>query len=401
MMKRRTLKLILPFLFLTFFYQNCGFVEQPRVEDLSSRSAASSFGHAPTQTTCIACHRGSVPPSSALVPVGATKSLFLHSAEFGGDKDCIDCHGAAPENFGKNWQGAIFNHKTGSGASVASCVACHTGNRPSGPAGVSQFDHATGGGLGDCIGCHKAAGISWSTQAYSHTPLPISCSSCHASARPTVTTTLPSGATKNLYQHKVEFNGLADCVACHTKLPANAGVTWAGGTFNHKSNTGGALNTCLPCHQQERPMGPAGGSGFDHALNGGTGDCVSCHKSAGISWTAGQFSHSPVPTACISCHVSDRPNTTTFFPSATANGRYVHTTQFRGLNDCASCHTTVPANVGVRWSGGYYDHRNANGGQITKPACATCHTGTNGDGFYDHDNAAGNRSTTPPCSTCH
>ena len=74
----------------------------------------------------------------------------------------------------------------------SSCNSCHASARPSLP-------HPSGG---DCVSCHTHP--DWAKQKEGigqlvHDPMPSSCNSCHASARPSLPH--PSGG---------------DCVSCHT-----------------------------------------------------------------------------------------------------------------------------------------------------------------------------------------
>ena len=191
-------------------------VQQPSVTP-AKRTA--QFDHTGFTSTCIACHSGDLPsgPAGSAGPNGTTH--FDHS-QGGGTGDCVTCHASIPANIGVTWEGALFGHSP----QTTSCVACHVSDRPSGPVGMvgtygtSQFDHSLGGGTGDCV-------------------------------------------------------------TCHTLIPANIGVQWAGGYYSHSP----APTTCITCHIKDRPVGPAGTQMFDHA-NGGQGDCVVCHNHPGVTF---------------------------------------------------------------------------------------------------------------------
>ncbi len=356
-----------------------------------------TFVHTPSPASCTSCHVTDRPNAATYVPAGTTKDIFVHSTIYKGDTDCVTCHTSVVANIGVRWAGGKFDHKTNAGVLPSTCVNCHLGNRPVGPVGNPAYDHANGG-TGDCIGCHTSAGVTWVTTMFNHSPTPTSCNTCHASARPAPTALLPAGATKDQYLHSVGFNGSADCVSCHTSVPANVGVRWAGGTYNHKTNANTNVATCTPCHDKQRPVGLIGNPPYDHA-NGGTGDCVSCHKNIGTVWSGGQFSHTPTPTSCNTCHLSARPSAATLLPVGAKADQYQHATQFNGLGDCVGCHIRATANIGVRWSGGSYNHLSNTGATVT--SCSPCHDsqrpiGPVGTPPFDH--ASGG---TGDCATCH
>lgn len=259
----------------------------------------------------------------------------------------------------------------------STCVNCHADTMPQVPIGSSNFSHSTIGSQ-DCFVCHNNAGKNWLTSQFTHTPAPTSCTSCHNTTRPASTQYFakdPTAPNLNLYAHATQYNGGADCVSCHTSTPANIGVRWAGGSYNHLTNTGATVTTCKDCHTGSRPTTLVGASQFNHTLNG-QGDCNQCHTNPGSNWATGAFSHTPTPTSCTSCHNSARPASTQYFakdPAAPNLNLYAHATQYNGGADCVSCHTTTPANIGVRWAGGSYNHKTNTGATVT--TCQDCHTG--------------------------
>jgi hypothetical protein len=106
---------------------------------------------------------------------------------------------------------------------------------------------------------------------------------------------------------------LPDCATCHTSAAsANGFTSWAAEAIANGTNTAlstlgvfhsnissNSLTTCQSCHSNERPVGPVGSPSFDHA-NGGTGDCVSCHKisgNIGLTWAGAQAVPSTVTIA--------------------------------------------------------------------------------------------------------
>lgn len=281
--------------------------------------AGALFSHMPIPTQCATCHEGNRPLD---VVAG-----FSHDA--GGSGDCSSCHFSP----GVKWSGATFSHTP----NPASCNDCHANKRPVGLVGTPPFDHASGGS-GDCVSCHKQPGVVWSGAKYDHTPTPTSCNDCHAGKRPVGLVGSPP------FDHA--SGGSGDCVSCH-KQP---GVLWSGASFSHKP----APASCNNCHEAKRPVGLIGTPPFDHAI-AGKGDCVSCHKQPGVTWSGASFSHSnPVPTTCIGCHLSKRP-------SAVVNG-FDHSVS--GTGDCVTCHKQP----GVSWAATTYTHN------PVPATCANCHS---------------------------
>ena len=187
---------------------------------------------------------------------------------------------------GLAWRGGTYAHEPYPG----SCAECHAAERPT--AVVNGFSHDSGGS-GDCASCHHSPGVRWSDGAFSHTPAPANCSGCHAGSRPTGLVGTPP------FDHAIA--GTGDCKSCHAVQSATQ-RDWSGGSFSHSP----APTACIDCHLGIRPVGPAGTPPFDHA-NGGTGDCVSCHRpksATQTNWSGAGFSHSPTPATCNGCHVT-------------------------------------------------------------------------------------------------
>lgn len=106
----------------------------------------------------------------------------------------------------------------------------------------------------DCSSCHNVN--SWKQGMVSHTPTPLECTSCHASAKPTTV------VNQMYHLHP----GLPDCVSCHAQ---SAGVVWSGASYSHSPSP----TTCQDCHEQNRPSNHHVGE-----------DCVGCHR-PGNSWS--------------------------------------------------------------------------------------------------------------------
>lgn len=133
---------------------------------------------APAPATCLPCHGGERPTSTAgwqsasyaSIPfdyVGNPQGRTTH----GDAQDCAVCHaGPGTGAFGgsQNWLGGHFNHDP-AGVAGTTCIACHASQRPAAPitgSGASaSFDHSING-TGDCIGCHQATVLAGSYQNY-------------------------------------------------------------------------------------------------------------------------------------------------------------------------------------------------------------------------------------------
>lgn len=186
-----------------------------------------------------------------------------------------------------------------------------------------------------------------------------SCTNCHEKDRPAPANGIPHG------------NG-GDCVSCHKPAP-----TWPLSLTSGFSHTP-VPTSCNSCHLNKQPQGLI--NRFDHALITGQ-DCVGCHKAnVGISWAGGVYGHSPTPTSCTTCHAANLPTGTV--PN-TIDG-FNHSATYG--SECASCHLTVTTNLGVRWSGGFFNHNNNNAGSFT--SCSPCH-----DTRQHHDGTN--------CTSCH
>ncbi|MGE4132037.1 MAG: cytochrome c3 family protein [Bdellovibrionales bacterium] len=372
--------------------------------------AQAAFNHSPTPTSCASCHANG---AAYLAIAGQIMNQMRHVIT--GLPDCARCHSARSQ--ASNWASwvAETGYPNGSNAARASlgvfhtnfgstlntCSTCHTNERPIGPSGASGYNHATGGGMNDCVGCHSATasniGKTWAGAKTSDHTLQANCTTCHATGAQYV-------AIRNVpYNQMVHtFTGLGDCNSCHapqasasnwTSWVAESGYTAGSngdraqlGIFHSKY--GSTPVSCATCHTAERPSGAVGASGFNHTTGGGTGDCATCHTrvaaNIGKSWKGATVDHSGY-TTCLSCHSGDVPNG--YVPNTTSG--FNHAAQYG--TECASCHTVVKANVGVTWAKGYFDHVKAFPDISTNQNinCSTCHNRR-----FEHH-------STQNCYACH
>jgi len=300
---------------------------------------------------------------------------------------------------------------------LATCSQCHS------PAGwtVLGFDHSvTGFAL---VGTHMS-------------PTPTPCASCHVNNNYTLSSTDCYGCHQAAFVSTQTMGGsvpnhvtanfpitASACASCHPI------TTWAAGTFDHASfgfplTNGHANVACNLCHinnnyslqiaatdcgnsqchlttynQTNAPPHAANPNSFPIA------QCSTCHTT--LSWTAA-FDHSttgfaltglhvsPVPTPCISCHVSNNYNLTSaacinchltqWNSTQTLGGAVPNHVTSMFPQDCSICHSTI------NWTTSTFNHSATKFpllGAHTTVACATCHT----------DNYAGTLPTT--CVPCH
>ena len=289
---------------------------------------------------------------------------------------CIACHAV-------NYAAATPPHSPAVFPAGA-CATCHTT-----AAWNTPFDHAarttfplTGAHVGvACANCHGDGVYAGRSTA---------CASCHAAAYASAT---PPHTPASFPQ--------AQCAACHGT------TTWAGGLFNHTTNTTFPLTgahvpvACASCHG-------------DAVYAGKSTACYSCHAPAYAGATSPPHSPAAFPTstaACTGCHNTTawQPSTfshasTTFaltgaHPAVACTGCHNASTWATPGADCASCHmtdyngTTNPA------------HSVAGGFPTT--GCV-CHTTATWLGATSFDHTAGGfplagMHATPPrvCTDCH
>ncbi len=283
-------------------------------------------------TACADCHASSMPigfvgPTATNPARSPASSEMKHDAVLWSKglptkasavpQDCAVCHVTPTMTMSATWATSRAGttparfHVSLTAAPLPqpnSCVDCHANSRPAVPLTSAnaalpanvQFDHSVAEALGDCTSCHLNGGAtqwsSWSGGQFhlAGSATPTSCLPCHASERPTSTSTWVSTTYKNSpFDDVPNTLGIGhgagqDCVTCHAGPGTGTwGGTpkqnWAGGYFLHGAGTTSAT-TCFQCHTTQRPdlvYGAAAASAlpgsFDHSVNG-TGDCFGCHQ---------------------------------------------------------------------------------------------------------------------------
>lgn len=286
------------------------------------------YGHDPAPAACTSCHStGGIRPSYPAVHISTV------------GKDCKACHQASVTASYANWTSGVYGHTP----APSNCAGCHADNavKDSFPAG-----HIAVNGL-DCKSCHQASVTgnygNWTGGVFSHNPEPATCKTCHA-----------DGASRDSFPVGHITVGTLDCKACHQATLTNY-TSWAGAIFNHNP----VPATCGSCHSDGAP--------YDrfppvHVPTSGN-DCVTCHSSsiAGgfANWQNGQYSHSPAPSSCASCHS----------PGGLHNSLPTDHFATNGV-DCKSCHVNSVNNGYADWFGGIFSHTTT---IINQKNCNSCH----------------------------
>ncbi len=272
------------------------------------------------------------------------------------------------------------------------CEVCHDASSWTVPWPSPSFDHATTGYVltgrhaqAACSGCHQDLRFRRVASACADCHLDVHrrrfgarCDDCHDTSgwdvRDASRAAHPATGFPLLGAH-----AMLDCDACHQGSPGEEHTTIPA--------------DCLSCHDAdyEATRDP------DHAANGFSTDCVSCHGMTASGWGSGSFIHSPAfpltgahaaatcaschatgyagtPTDCYGCHRPDYEGTTD--PGHVAAGF---------STDCRACHNDVS------WDDADFDHASSGfplTGAHTTTTCVACH-------------ASGYTGTPTDCYACH
>ena len=183
-------------------------------------------------TTCLDCHANNRPSGAVpAVPSLITPTAFDHANGMG---ECASCH-VPPTTTNLTtppsvalWASGSFHPKAGP---PTSCSSCHEPQRPTSTNGWvagnvnAPFDFSNHGNGTDCASCHGQTNSfvtmsGWQGGFFKHVASTTSCSSCHASQRPT--------QIVNTFDHST--SGMGDCAGCHNR--ALSGVIAQAGAPN-------------------------------------------------------------------------------------------------------------------------------------------------------------------------
>lgn len=376
---------------------------------------------APTPTTCLPCHQGERPTSTATWASPTFRNApfdFVDNAAgitHGAGQDCVLCHvssGTGVWGVNQNWQGGTYAHDPGTVADTT-CIACHSSQRPDlvvgNAAALLEFDHVVNGS-GDCIGCHQASVARGAYEAFFNPatgtlpggdwrdgvtyPGAFPIGSQTQSFTVTETRLLRSG-TNNLVTDTTSVTTTIYNQMVHTSaaLPA---------ALDSGSPTSPDGTVCWHCHTNTNGVVSSFIEGRYHdalttfsAVPGGavtpvaqpTDRCVDCHAAPRNIAASAPSVLQPMDHAAI------------FTAPVTIRGRSV--SGVAGI-DCSTCHTSP----GTRWNDGVF---HARVGAAVPADCTQCHYPTmanrvdadvvDGTTFAMHH--ASVAITFQNCQTCH
>jgi hypothetical protein len=353
-------------------------------------------------------------------------------------QDCSTCHTTV------NWDGANFNHATTGFALVGlhsdqQCAACHINNNYSLTSAACwnchQTDynsttnppHKAGNFPQDCVPCHGASALSWTTGAFDHSTTGFTlvglhatqqCTACHINNNYNLT----SAACVNC--HINDYNGATnpphksagfpqDCTLCH----GTSALSWTTATFDHSTTgfplTGSHISLqCVQCHVNNNYTLSSGAcwnchqadynatTNPNHKAANFPQDCSTCHST--VNWTSATFNHASTgftlvgvhaTQQCTACHINGNYSLTS---AACWN---CHQTDYNGASnpphkasgfpqDCVPCH----GSTAVDWTSATFNHASTGFtlvGVHATQQCAACHINNN----YSLTSAA--------CVNCH
>lgn len=400
-----------------------------------------NFDHTQRPASCVNCHN---------YPSGAVGTPATDHAQFGG-QDCNGCH--TTNSTYANMSGWVGGQSTPQGlvngdtsmfawttwtvnpiSIVKSGNVVTSSTQTNGVKLLNQMNHYSSqvANLNNCNSCHTVGRAATSGTRYhaSLTAQPTTdCLSCHnPGALPVGIVGPVVGDTSGIAN--MNHAGLAnkECSTCH----AQPKTTWADGVL-HSKISATSITNCVDCHFPRMPQtatataetftsttGTIFTQHMSHKDVSVTQDCATCHTTKGpvagntSPWKTGVNKlHAVIAgtslTQCNNCHTLDKPGSTVFYPSATANGRYIHVTQYRGDTDCFTCHTKKNTSnyvdlttIGSTWNKGHYNHKDSANKKLASSTCVSCHTGTDTKGFYKHENLGKTTwQINMPCMTCH
>ena len=312
---------------------------------------ASNFGHVGITAQCESCHNR----NPDYVAVGAIGKKSNHIPAL---NQCIVCHSANATNAGDFSPSATFFTNVHDNI-TRGCEGCHTSKflplpSNSGANLVKDANHVPTNQ--DCDVCHNINAFTPTTML-AHTGITGNCVSCHngnfvAFGAREKTPTPPHPSTS------------ADCSLCHNT------TNFADAFVDHNDPAVLAAR-CDSCHVADG-SGTAKGMDVGHVTT--NEDCGVCHA-AGGSFKPAVFNHINIVDDCASCH-DTVPAT-----AKPKSGNHITTTE-----DCSVCHNTTT------FAGAKFDHQLVG----NNDTCASCHNGNTTIGKN-----TGHVPTNGDCRDCH
>ncbi|MDH4275177.1 MAG: hypothetical protein OEW08_09065, partial [Gammaproteobacteria bacterium] len=325
-----------------------------------------------TVTTCVSCHDGvsASGKGNGHIPINSRNACAkchvpgttwvvaagkVDHTETVGN--CEGCHNAA----GNFAQGKSPNHIP----STNQCATCHTTTATWKGAKVDHAGIRTG-----CVTCHNGVSSAKSKLSSASHPLTSdTCEACHGVVlwKPVVKVdhnqVIGACETCHLAKKTAPTNAKPHiasdnvCGACHSTVKWNQNVT-----VNH----GHVIGACITCHAKTAGHLPT------------SDNCKACHSTFG--WLKAQlvsFDHKEVSVKCYNCH-----NGSTTTRSIQIQGKTLG--HINSSSECAACHSTTG------WKGMPVDHTQVIG------TCFSCHNTVIAKG-----KGATHAPTTNNCEKCH
>jgi hypothetical protein len=360
-------------------------------------------GHTATTLDCKICHQPNI-GTSGPGPIGGFKTWTMNHTANGNTSNCASCHTGA-KVINTVVMGRNSNHITTS----AACENCHANTNPGGFAVPNPAMNHAGITVG-CATCHTGAnaGATVTTivvgKPVGHIATSIACELCHTTAP---TGTGPLGGFSNWVMDHTSNGNTSNCASCHTgasvTMPSGAVVTVKGMPSGHVTTSTG----CESCHTSTSPGGFATWT-MNHAANGNTSNCASCHTGASVTMPSGAVvtvkgkpaTHiaTGAATACESCHSAASTNVGGFAaPNWTMNHAALPSLPPSETIRCDSCHGLANAFQGVTITNqNTFQTHPVN---IGSQDCGTCHGSVTSfitSTTYSHANV-----TPGSCNGCH
>jgi hypothetical protein len=273
---------------------------------------------------CASCHQSDFQSAAQPLHVGIIST------------NCAECHGNT------SWapaRGSAHSWPLNGAHTAVACNACHIGE-------PAVYEGTSTG----CLDCHQSDRDA--ALQPSHADFSNDCSTCHGT----------SAWQPAAFTHEWPLEGahaVALCTSCHAGDPPVYDGTPDTCIGCHQSDRDavvepshmGFSEDCGTCHESEA-WRPADFPAHEWPLEGAhaTATCLSCHGEPAV--------YDGTPTACVSCHETDRATVTEPPHDAFSS-------------ECQSCHGTAS------WDSADFEHTTfpLTGAHETAE-CSSCHTGT-------------------------